>query len=120
MLRNSFYHINSANVVANTVIADIRFNADHAIFKGHFPGQPVVPGVCMMQIMKDFAEDVVECKLTLTDGDNIKFLSIIDPHVNNVIHVTVKTQSDGNRVSATGSLSNEQQIFFKFEGIYSR
>jgi 3-hydroxyacyl-[acyl-carrier-protein] dehydratase len=120
MLRDSFYHINSANIVANTVVSEIRFNTDHAIFQGHFPGQPVVPGVCMMQIVKDFAEDIVEFKLTLKEGDNIKFLSVIDPNVNNVVQVAVKTKIDGDHVSATASLSNEQQIFFKFEGTYSR
>jgi 3-hydroxyacyl-[acyl-carrier-protein] dehydratase len=120
MLRDSFYHINSATIIANTVVSEIHFNTDHAIFQGHFPGQPVVPGVCMMQIVKDFAEDIVRAKLTLTDGDNIKFLSVIDPHVNNVVHVAVKTELQGDQVSVTGSLSTEQLIFFKLEGIYSR
>jgi 3-hydroxyacyl-[acyl-carrier-protein] dehydratase len=120
MLRNSFYSINSANVIANTIIAEIRFNADDPIFQGHFPGQPVVPGVCMMQIVKDFAEDIVEFKLTLKEGDNIKFLSVIDPRVNNVVQVAVKTKIEGDQVSSTASLSNDEQIFFKFEGTYSR
>jgi 3-hydroxyacyl-[acyl-carrier-protein] dehydratase len=120
MLRDSFYHINSATIIANTAVSEIRFNADHAIFQGHFPGQPVVPGVCMMQIVKDFVEDIVKFKLTLMEGDNIKFLSIIDPNVNNVVRVAVKAESEGNQVSVTASLSSEQQIFFKFEGTYSK
>ncbi|MEJ0079486.1 MAG: hypothetical protein WDM78_00620 [Puia sp.] len=27
--------------------------ADQAIFSGHFPGQPVLPGVCMMEMVAE-------------------------------------------------------------------
>jgi 3-hydroxyacyl-[acyl-carrier-protein] dehydratase len=120
MLRDSFYSINSATIIANTVMAEIRFNAEDPIFQGHFPGQPVVPGVCMMQIVKEFAEDIVRTKLTLTEGDNIKFLSIIDPNTNNVVEVAVKIENNGDLVSVIASLFTKELIFFKFKGTYSR
>ena len=28
-------------------------NPDHLIYKAHFPGQPVTPGVCILQIIQE-------------------------------------------------------------------
>ncbi len=35
------------------IIADISFNPEHNIYKGHFPGLPITPGVCQVKWVKD-------------------------------------------------------------------
>lgn len=32
---------------------EIELNPGHALYQGHFPGQPVVPGVCTLQMIKE-------------------------------------------------------------------
>ncbi|HBV13819.1 3-hydroxyacyl-ACP dehydratase [Chryseobacterium carnipullorum] len=59
--------------------AYIHLNKDHAIFKGHFPGNPVTPGVCMMQIVKELTEEFTGSKLFLKTASNVKFMAIINP-----------------------------------------
>ena len=36
--------------------AIIDLNKDHEVYKGHFPGNPVVPGVCLTQLIKEVME----------------------------------------------------------------
>ena len=46
-----FYTLNTLQqIAANTYLCTLTLNAEHPIFKGHFPNNPVTPGVCMMQI----------------------------------------------------------------------
>ncbi|WP_223609010.1 3-hydroxyacyl-ACP dehydratase [Chryseobacterium sp. OSA05B] len=59
--------------------ANIHLNKDHDIFKGHFPGNPVTPGVCMMQIVKELTEEFTSSKLFLKTASNVKFMAIINP-----------------------------------------
>lgn len=63
----------------NKFTAEITLNADHEIFNGHFPGNPVTPGVCMMQIVKDISEKITERKLMVNSANNVKFMAIINP-----------------------------------------
>lgn len=63
----------------NNYSVSMKLNPDHEIFKGHFPGKPVTPGVCMMQIVKDLTEKITEKKLTLKSATNVKFMAIINP-----------------------------------------
>lgn len=75
-----FYTINSCSKTdTGNYIAKISLNPNHEIFKGHFPGNPVTPGVCMMQIIKDITEKITEQSLILTSASNIKFMAIINP-----------------------------------------
>ncbi|KIC62481.1 3-hydroxyacyl-ACP dehydratase [Chryseobacterium taiwanense] len=75
-----FYTLDSFQKTENShYIAQINLNKDHDIFKGHFPGNPVTPGVCMMQIVKELTEEFTGKKLFLKTASNVKFMAIINP-----------------------------------------
>ncbi|HCM32879.1 MULTISPECIES: 3-hydroxyacyl-ACP dehydratase [Chryseobacterium] len=75
-----FYTLTSHEKAENgSFIAYINLNKDHDIFKGHFPGNPVTPGVCMMQIIKELTEEFTGSKLFLKTASNVKFMAIINP-----------------------------------------
>ncbi|MCX8522918.1 3-hydroxyacyl-ACP dehydratase [Chryseobacterium formosus] len=75
-----FYTLQSYEKADNgSFSANILLNKDHDIFKGHFPGNPVTPGVCMMQIIKELTEEFIGRKLFLKTASNVKFMAIINP-----------------------------------------
>jgi len=79
MLLKGFYKLNSLTVTENLATAKITINKDHDVFKGHFPGNPVTPGVCMMQIIKELTEQIVDKRLFMESSSNVKFMAIINP-----------------------------------------
>ena len=56
---------------------EIELNPGHALYQGHFPGQPVVPGVCTLQMIKESAEQIVSQPLQYVQIASSKFLSAI-------------------------------------------
>ncbi|SEM78134.1 3-hydroxyacyl-ACP dehydratase [Chryseobacterium taichungense] len=75
-----FYTLQSYEQTENgSFTAHISLNKDHDIFKGHFPGNPVTPGVCMMQIVKELSEEFTGLNLFLKSASNVKFMAIINP-----------------------------------------
>tara|TARA_B110000908_G_C9914677_1_gene296911 strand:+ start:122 stop:493 length:372 start_codon:yes stop_codon:yes gene_type:complete len=75
------YTLNNLTVVDTKATANITINKDHIVFKGHFPDNPVMPGVCMMQIIKEITEKIVDKTLFMQSASNIKFMAIINPFV---------------------------------------
>jgi len=57
----------------------IRLNPDCEVYKGHFPNQPVAPGVCQLQAVKECAEAALGRPLRITHLKQCKFLRIIIP-----------------------------------------
>ena len=58
---------------------DIELDATHIIYKAHFPGEPVTPGVCIVQIAKELLEEHLGQKMDIVAVKNVKFLSVISP-----------------------------------------
>jgi len=116
VLKDDFYAIITKDFQPGSIKASIKLNRYHHIFEGHFPGNPVMPGVCMVQLVKEFMEDAWSVPLRITASSSIKFLSVIDPGKEIQINLTVdySTERDGYAVQA--SLFWEQNIYFKFKG----
>lgn len=57
----------------------VAINAEHDIFRGHFPDQPVLPGVCMVQIAVEIAGAMEGKTLRVANARNMKFLAPVDP-----------------------------------------
>ncbi len=57
----------------------IKLNPDSTIYKAHFPGNPITPGVCILQIAIELIQDALEKTLLVDTVKNVKFLKIIVP-----------------------------------------
>ena len=122
ILAGSFYHIFSFNTTATgelqqEFLAVIELDPDHPIFLGHFPGNPVVPGVCQVQMVKELLEKGMNQPLKLTESDNIKFLSLINPNATPRLEfrMTVKHLAD-KQISASATIVSGDTIYLKFKG----
>jgi 3-hydroxyacyl-[acyl-carrier-protein] dehydratase len=68
MLLDNFYTIlSSESSDSTTWTIQIELNPDHTVYQGHFPEHPVVPGVCLLQLIKEWAQSE-------TLGDCVKIL----------------------------------------------
>ncbi|MCC2591311.1 3-hydroxyacyl-ACP dehydratase [Chryseobacterium sp. MFBS3-17] len=80
--------------------AEITLNPEHEIFRGHFPGNPVAPGVCMIQMIKELTENILKRPLFLSSASNVKFMAIINPEETPdlSLELDLKEEEDGVRV----------------------
>ena len=58
---------------------DVRLNPDHFIFKAHFPGHPITPGVCLMQMVAELASVNEGCTLCVQNVKNAKYTGVVSP-----------------------------------------
>lgn len=117
MLLNDFFTINDTVTSETEIWAELLINSDHRIFEGHFPNQPVVPGVCMMQMVKEILEQVIGKETNLKQAADMKFLAVINPQENNLIHASIKYATDeSDAVNVVASLFKDELVHFKFKG----
>lgn len=108
MLLKDFYTITNIQSEADSYTIQLELNADHEVYKGHFPGQPVLPGVCSMQIVKECVEKIKEKELRYSQIQTCKFLSVIDPKADNQVELAI-ILADGEN----GSISLQADIIQK-------
>jgi len=121
MLRDTLYKVITAAHEQGRIDVTMEINKDSPIFAGHFPGQPVLPGACMVQIMKETVEHALKHAIRLIKADHIKFLRMIDPADHALLHMDITYRViDADNISISSTMSDAEAICFKFKGTFTR
>lgn len=99
----------------------LMLNKDHAIFKGHFPGNPVTPGACMLQVVKELAQDILGMKLMMTQATNVKFMALINPDKNPELQLELEIDAaEEGHIRVKNTTLFEQVTALKMSNTYKR
>ena len=118
MSQNDLFTFTYPLIEVDIVKVNIRLNPLHPIFEGHFPGRPVLPGVYMMQMVKEVVETWTEKKIRLVLGQDLKFLSVVNPEENTIMQMELKINREGDKIRVVAQLLSNAVVFFKFKGVF--
>jgi 3-hydroxyacyl-[acyl-carrier-protein] dehydratase len=116
---NGIFKIDLLSHSAGQIEAIILVDPDHPILKGHFPGQPVVPGACMLQLVKDIIAAVLEANIIMEKATAIKFISMITPETSLKANISLgyKIEDDG-KINVSAVIKTEELTCFKLQAVY--
>ena len=80
-LLDDFFYITSQSgcIEDGTLSFNVALNRNHAIYRAHFPGSPITPGVCIIQVVVECLQNALGRKLYLKQAKNVKFLNTLNP-----------------------------------------
>lgn len=118
MLVEKLFEIEDVKQVENKLSTTVEINAKNKIFEGHFPNNPITPGVIQVQLVKEILEKHFNKSLKLSTMDRCKFVAILNPETNPVIDVeiTVDKLDDSYKIKASGK--DASNTYFKFSALY--
>ena len=101
----------------DTVSANITLNKEHQIYNGHFPGMHVVPGVCLVEIIRQVLSRSINEKLFISKIVSVKFVASVDPSKNHNLNLnaTISNRSE-NSFEANIVIFDENKVYVKFKG----
>jgi 3-hydroxyacyl-[acyl-carrier-protein] dehydratase len=97
------------------LVRRIDIAADHPAFEGHFPGQPLLPGVALVAEVLEAAlaePTLAGCIGTSPQLEVVKFLAPVRPGASLLVRFRLTPAAlefvveDGDRVAASGRLAN--------------
>ncbi len=112
------YTIDDLDNTETEISARITLNANHEIFNGHFPGNPIMPGVCMMQIIKELIEQVLDKNLFLQTSTNIKFMAKINPKINPNLLLNISYSEEDSILKIKNSSYFDETLALKLNATY--
>lgn len=119
MLINDLFKIENIEKKDNVINSKVTINAANHIFDGHFPNNPITPGVVQIQLAKEILELHYNKTFKLNTIGRCRFVAILNPAENPTIEVslTIVETEEGLKVNALGK--NEANSYFKFSATYS-
>ncbi len=118
MLIDGLYEITAFNHEAAEVSATLKLNKNHVIFDGHFPGHPVLPGVCVIQMVKELTEKALDKSLLLTVASNVKFMAVINPEKNDTIDFNLELTEVDGETKVKNSVHFEDTLALKLNATF--
>ena len=105
-LSGSFFSVLSSEVAEGLGTYNLRLDRDHFIFRCHFPEQPIVPGVCIVQMLSELIAGYAGRKLYVKEMRRVKFVGPVYPDQTPELSYRITSYSDdGQTVTASAVLT---------------
>jgi 3-hydroxyacyl-[acyl-carrier-protein] dehydratase len=119
MLLDGFYKIVLQTENEGELLTLVRFNSQHDIFRAHFPENPITPGVCIIQILKNIICQKLNKSLILSQITNIKFLNIINPVKTPEVHIMIIYAQVDGKVKVNVTVADSEITYTKLSGFFT-
>ncbi len=87
----SLTHLNHSS--SNGILADVEVLPDSPWFSGHFPGDPILPGIAQLAIVFDVINQLSDQNLKISGTKKVRFRQIIRPNDNLRIIATPRKEN---------------------------
>lgn len=119
MLIDNLFDINTIKKLEEKLITEVTINRSNTIFDGHFPGNPVTPGVIQIQLVKEILEKHYQKNIKLDSIGRCKFLAVLNPVESPTISVEIAVKEIDNTLKINAVGKDESTSYFKFSAVYS-
>lgn len=116
LLKDKFYHIESAQKESGHAKYSISLPADCNVYQGHFPGNPVCPGVCEIETVKELTADLTGSNLAVNHIRRCRFTAVATPNDCPVMEVEINLTAIGNGFTVTATISDGKKQYMDFKG----
>lgn len=113
-LEDNFYKINAIEQAENDYKIEVELMPNHPIYAGHFPEQPVVPGVCTLTIIRECIGKILSKSVSFASIKECKYVSALIPEEGLTIIINLTLSDDGG-VKVVVEKAKDKQIALKLK-----
>ena len=115
MLIENYYKINDIVREEGKTLFQISLSPDCKVYEGHFPGEPVSPGVCNIQMIKECAEQVVGKSLLLNNLQQCRLTTLVTPLVHPQVEVIISMEEKGDIYKLKATIGKGEEIYLELK-----
>lgn len=113
-LENNFYTINNIEQKSDDAFAvEVTILPKHQIYEGHFPQQPVVPGVCTLTIIRECIGNILSKEVSFSSIKECKYVSALIPQED--LRIMINLTISESKVTALVERVDDQQTVLKLK-----
>ena len=98
----------------------VRIHKEWPIYKAHFPGHPITPGVCIVQMIQELLQVHLGRKVSLRKAKTVKYTAIISPDEVSELSVSfpkIEQQEDGS-LKVQAQVAGGETIYTKLSATF--
>ncbi len=117
MLIEHYYSILHKQTQEQSTVFTVALHADSPVYAGHFPNEPISPGVCNIQLIKECAEIVTGHILCLRSMQQCRFTHLITPILHSQVEVQITITAEiATGVKLRGTIGVKGELYVELRG----
>lgn len=118
LLRDKYFKLVSFSLGSGTAHYHVRLLPDCDVYRGHFPGNPVSPGVCNIEMIVECFNTMVDEYHRLVSIDRCRLTSITSPEISQELDIEMNWtySDDGKYRYLTATIKDDKQQYMDFKG----
>ena len=113
ILKDNFFTIKNQNITDGKAEFRVKLNAEHFIYKAHFPNNPITPGVCLIQIALELFGLLKSVNLNINTLKNVKFTAPINPLEFPEVNFVLEFAENENNFHVKVLIVEKENVFAK-------
>lgn len=121
LLKDKFFTVlHEEKMTANDAVYLCELKSDCDVYNGHFPGKPVSPGVCNIEMIRECTEMLVGRDLKIDTIKQCRLTAVASPSVCPKVDVKVSVaQIEGtDSYNVVASISDAQRPYMELKGTF--
>ena len=106
-----YYTINEIVQKEGATLFHISLYPDSIVYEGHFPGEPVSPGVCNIQMIKECAEQVAGKSLLLNNLQQCRLTTLMTPVQHPQVEVNIHLEEKGDAYKLKATIGKGEEVY---------
>lgn len=116
LLENRYYQLISQERVGEKGVFHVRLLPECAIYQGHFPGNPICPGICQIEMIKECAMLLTGRDLQIRTVTQCRLTALASPSVCPELDIEVQASSVEKGFLVRATISDAKQKYVDFKG----
>ncbi|MDR0395087.1 MAG: beta-hydroxyacyl-ACP dehydratase [Tannerella sp.] len=115
-LLNDYFKIDGRTAENGETLFSITLLPEYKAYAGHFPGNPVSPGVCNIQMMKECAEQLAGKPLFLGYISQCRLSAVITPQITPQLQIRMQLSGTDDMYKVCATVCDDTTKYIEFKG----
>ena len=115
-LNNDYFKIDNCMNEGGDTLFSITLLPDYCAYEGHFPGNPVSPGVCNIQMIKECAEQMAGKRFFLGYISRCKLSAVITPQTTPQLSIRLRLSEAEGLYAVNAVVGDDNTTYIEFKG----
>lgn len=116
LLKDKYFTLKAMDKADGSAVCDIAILPDCDVYRGHFPGHPVCPGVCNIETVAELASLATGHRLSIGRIKRCRFTTVATPETTPEMKVSLAFTPTETGYTVTATMADDKQQYMDFKG----
>jgi 3-hydroxyacyl-[acyl-carrier-protein] dehydratase len=118
-LLDDYFKIDSRTTVDDETVFRVTLLPGHPVYAGHFPGNPVSPGVCTIQMIKECTGLLTGKRLFLGYISQCRWSAVITPQATPQLQIHMRLSETDGVYKVCATVCDDTTVYMEFKGEFT-